>query len=139
MADPADLTERIARQLYDARREFYVPAWDDTRDDHAMKQTCLEDARIAVEVVGEGERMAEENRIDVTTVPPGALERMAKSDARPSPKLQAAIERVRQRLRREIADRVIEKPHCEPVPDPRDRWYDSKPETRETGTSDGRP
>ncbi len=52
--------------------------------------------------------MTEERRIDVTHVPPGALDRMAKSDARPSPKLQAAIERVRQRLRG-----VIETPHCE--------------------------
>lgn len=35
--------------------------------------------------------------LDTTTVPAGALERMRQSDARPSPQLEAAIERARQR------------------------------------------
>ncbi|WP_169541932.1 hypothetical protein [Nocardia jiangxiensis] len=33
--------------------------------------------------------------IDVTSVPPGALERMANSNARPSPELQAVIDRLK--------------------------------------------
>ncbi|MGW5519033.1 hypothetical protein [Nocardia africana] len=37
------------------------------------------------------------HRIDVTLVPPGTLERMAASDAQPSPVLRTAIERARQR------------------------------------------
>lgn len=37
-----------------------------------------------------------ERRIDVTKVAPGGLERMAGSDARPSPAMQAAIERAYQ-------------------------------------------
>lgn len=41
--------------------------------------------------------MTEEHHIDVTRVPPGALERMAHSDARPSPELAAAIDRARER------------------------------------------
>lgn len=41
--------------------------------------------------------MTEEHHIDVTRVPTGALERMAHSDARPSPELAAAIDRARER------------------------------------------
>lgn len=54
MPEPADLTDRIARRLYDARRPHYVPPWNDVSDSHAMKVSCLDDARIAVEVMKEG-------------------------------------------------------------------------------------
>lgn len=37
------------------------------------------------------------SRVDVTWVAPGALEKMLNSDAGPSPKLRAAIERARER------------------------------------------
>lgn len=41
--------------------------------------------------------MERRERIDRTVVPAGALDRMAESDTRPSPGLEAAIERARQR------------------------------------------
>lgn len=43
------------------------------------------------------EPTSEPHRIDVTHVAPGELERMARSGARPSPELRAAIDRARDR------------------------------------------
>lgn len=48
MSDPVD---RVARALYDARRPHYVPPWPDVDDGHAMKQGCLQDARIALAAI----------------------------------------------------------------------------------------
>lgn len=45
----------------------------------------------------EPEEAGERHRIDVTHVAPGELERMARSGARPSPELRAAIDRARDR------------------------------------------
>ncbi len=72
-------------------------------------------AELAREILSEGIR----DHMD-----PDAIDR--RMNAKRDELLEAA-----KRLREEMADRVIEKPHCEPVPDPRSRWHDSKPETRD--------
>ena len=50
----ADTIERIARAFYDVRRPFYVPPWAEVSDDHAIKDACLRDARIALDVIAGG-------------------------------------------------------------------------------------
>ena len=62
--------------------------------------TCSQLARKSdsITVLWEPEEPASEpHRIDVTHVAPGELERMARSGARPSPELRAAIDRARDR------------------------------------------
>lgn len=47
--------ERVAAALYAARRPSYVPLWADAPAGHAMKETCLRDAQIALDVIKERE------------------------------------------------------------------------------------
>lgn len=48
--------DRIARALYAARRPSYVPEWADAPAGHALQEACRRDARIALEVIREGEQ-----------------------------------------------------------------------------------